>query len=141
HIAFNWKDFEKEEALSEVQIQAESLVSKKNGTKLILANLNHAEVWEGQNLEKFKGQVSQIISPYKENRPFEVYLKVNGISIDLDKSNDKLRELAISRFDFLFDGRKLTMSGKTRLTKFIGNTERSREDYRNYLQVDEGNKF
>src|SRR5690606_29697027 len=31
HIAFNWKDFEREEALSEVQIQAESLVPKKNG--------------------------------------------------------------------------------------------------------------
>lgn len=142
HIAFNWKDFEKEDALSEVQIKAESfLPKKKNGTKLILANLNHSEVWEGQNLEKFKGQVSQIISPYKENRPFEVYLKINGISIDLDKSNDNLRELAISRFDFSFDGTKLQLFGKTRLTKFIGNTESSREDFRNYLQCDEGKKF
>ena len=56
HIAFNWKDFEKEYALSEVQIQVESFSPKrKNGTKLILSNLNHIEVWEGQNLEKFKG--------------------------------------------------------------------------------------
>src|SRR5690606_8039883 len=77
----------------------------------------------------------------KENRPFEVYLKINGISIDLDKSNDNLRELAISRFDFSFDGTKLQLFGKTRLTKFIGNTESSREDFRNYLQCDEGKKF
>lgn len=142
HIAFNWKDFEKEDALSEVQIQAESFSpKKKNGTKLILANLNHSEVWEGQNLEKFKGQVSQIISPYKENRPFEVYLKINGIDIDLDKSNEELRELAISRFSFVFDNEKMQLSGKTRLSKFIGNTEASREDYKNYLQTDEGKKF
>lgn len=63
-----------------------------------MTNLNHSEVWEGKNLEKFKGQVSQIISPYKENRPFEVYLKINGINIDIDKSNEELRDLAISRF-------------------------------------------
>ncbi|QHC83721.1 hypothetical protein AS589_02430 [Empedobacter brevis] len=139
HIAFNWKDFEKEDALSEVQIQAESFTPKnKNGTKLILANLNHAEVWEGQNLEKFKGQVSQIISPYKENRPFEVYLKINGISVDLDKSNEDLRDFAISRFEFDFNGKILEIKGKTKLTKFIGN---NRDDFNNYLEIDSGKKF
>lgn len=138
HIAFNWKDFEKEEALSEVQIQAESLVSKKSGTKLILANLNHAEVWEGKNLEKFKGQVSQIISPYKENRPFEIYLKINGINIDLDKSNEELRDLAISHFVFEFNGSTINIKGKTKLSKFIGN---KKDDFENYLEVDNGKKF
>lgn len=139
HIAFNWKDFEVEEALSEVHVQAESYESKKKkGTSLVLANLNHSEVWEGKNLEKFKGQVSQIISPYKENRPFEVYLKINGINIDLDKSNEELRDIAISRFDFIFDGKTIYLSGKTKLTKFIGN---NRENYHNYVEVDNGKKF
>jgi signal transduction histidine kinase len=139
HIAFNWKDFEKEDALSEVQIQAESFIpKKKQGTKLILANLNHSEVWEGQNLQKFKGQVSQIISPYKENRPFEVYLKINGISVDLDKSNEDLRDLAISRFEFDFDGKTLRIKGQTKLTKFIGN---NKGDFQSYLEIDNGKKF
>ncbi|CAM1368672.1 Histidine Kinase [Tenacibaculum soleae] len=139
HIAFNWKDFEREEALSKVRIQAEEFKpKKKKGTSLILANLNHSEVWEGKNLEKFKGQVSQIISPYKENRPFEVYLKINGINIDLDKSNDDLRNLAISRFNFSFDGQSIVLSGKTKLSKFIGN---KRDDYYNYVEVDNGKKF
>lgn len=139
HIAFNWKDFEIEKTLSQVQIQVETFTPQnKNGTKLILANLNHAEVWEGQNLEKFKGQVSQIISPYKENRPFEVYLKINGISVDLDKSNEDLRDFAISRFEFDFNGKILEIKGKTKLTKFIGN---SRDDFNNYLEIDSGKKF
>ncbi|HAY3535620.1 ATP-binding protein [Elizabethkingia anophelis] len=139
HIAFNWKDFETEDALSEVQIQAESFLPKKKyGTKLILSNLNHAEVWEGQNLEKFKGQVLQIISPYKENRPFDVYLTINGISVDLDKSNENLRDFAISRFEFNFNGKALEIKGKTKLAKFIGN---SREDFKNYLEADNGKKF
>ena len=139
HIAFNWKDFEQEEALSEVRVQVESYEPKrKKGTSLVLANLNHAEVWEGKNLEKFKGQVSQIISPYKENRPFEVYLKINGINIDLDKSNEELRDLAISRFEFNFDGNVISLAGKTKLTKFIGN---NRSDFQSYVEVDNGKKF
>lgn len=139
HIAFNWKDFEIEDALSKVQIQAKSFVPvKKSGTKLILVNLNHAEVWEGQNLEKFKGQVSQIISPYKENRPFEVYLKINGINIDLDKSNEELRDLAISRFEFDFNGKTLKINGKTKLSKFTGN---NKGDFQSYLEIDNGKKF
>lgn len=139
HIAFNWKDFEVEESLGKVQIQAETFDSKKkNGTSLILANLNHAEVWEGKNLEKFKGHVSQIISPYKENRPFEVYIKINGVSIDLDKSNEELRDLAISRFEFEFDATYINLKGKTKLTKFIGS---NRDDYHNYVEVDNGKKF
>lgn len=139
HIAFNWKDFETEESLSKVRIQAEIYKpSRKNGTSLVLANLNHAEVWEGHNLEKFKGQVSQIISPYKETRPFEVFIKINGITIDLDKSNEDLRDLAISRFDFDFDGSTILLKGKTKLTKFIGN---SREDFNSYLEIDGGKKF
>lgn len=139
HIAFNWKDFEKEDALSKVKIQAEPYKSKKKkGTALILANLNHPEVWEGQNLEKFKGLVSQIISPYKENRPFAVYLKINGISIDLDKSNEDLRDLAISRFEFEFNGSAIIIKGKTKLTKFIGNKI---QEFKNYLELDSGKKF
>lgn len=139
HIAFNWKDFEKEDALSEVRIQAEHFSSQKiKGTTLILANLNHSEVWDGKNLENFKGQVSQIISPYKENRPFDVYLKINGININLDKSNDELRDLAISRFKFNFDGSSITIQGKTKLSKFIGNNQ---EDFKNFLEIDNGRKF
>ncbi len=139
HIAFNWKDFEKEGVLSDVKIQVESFLPKKNnGTKIILANLNHSEVWEGQNLEKFKGQVSQIISPYKENRPFVVFLKINGISIDLDKSNEDLRDLAISHFTFEFNGSTIKIKGKTKLSKFIGNRK---EEFKNYLEIDNGKKF
>ena len=139
HIGFNWKDFETEEALSKVRIDRETWKNKrKNGTTIVLANLNNAEVWVGGNLEKFKGQVSQIISPYKENRPFEVYLKINRLTIDLDKTNEQLRDLAISHFTFDFDGQKITIEGKTKLSKFVGN---KRDEYTTFLVPDNGKKF
>ncbi|AXG72434.1 wide host range VirA protein [Kordia sp. SMS9] len=139
HLAFNWKDFEKKDRLSEVRITSEEYSPKiNNGTKLILTNLNHAEVWEGKNLERFKGAVSQIISPYKENRPFDVYLTVNNEIIDLEKINQDLRSFAISKFEFSFNERKIQIKGKTRLSKFIGN---KKADFEDFLQSDNGKKF
>ena len=43
----------------------------------------------------------------------------------------QLRDLAISRFEFKFDGQEIIIKGKTKLTKFIGN---NREDFKNYLR-------
>ncbi|WP_411767530.1 ATP-binding protein [Winogradskyella sp. A3E31] len=139
HIAFNWKDFDKEEILSKVKIQSKNFVpTEKKGTTLVLSNIKNLEVWKGKNLEKFKGQVSQVISPYKENRPFDVFIKINGITVDIEKSNENLRDLAISRFRFSFNGSELSISGKTKLSKFIG---QKREEYRNYIEADSGKKF
>lgn len=142
HIAFNWKDFEEEEALSDVSIKYKYFNSKKKkGTTLLLTNLNNSEVWQGKNLEKFKGQILQVISPYKENRPFEVYLKVNGQSIELDKFNEGLSDLAISNFTFNIKENILTISGTTRLAKFLGNDLESKDTYHNFVEIDNGRKL
>lgn len=138
HLAFNWKDFEKEDRLSKVRIEERDYISSNTGTKLILSNLNYGEVWLGKNLERFKGQVSQIISPYKENRPFEVFIRVNGLSIDLEESNENLRDLAFSRYQFSFTGSSISIKGKTKLYKFIGI---DKGNYQNYLLADKGEKF
>ena len=142
HIAFNWKDFETEEALSNVKVKHRIFNSnKKKGTIIYLTDLNNVEVWQGKNLEKFKGQILQVISPYKENRPFSVYLTVNGQKIELDKFNEALSDSAISKFDFNLTGSILTISGRTKLTKFLGNDTDSKEAYHSFVEIDGGNKL
>lgn len=142
HLAFNWKDFETEERLSQVKIQSNYFnPGKPHGTKLVLSNINFPEAWKGNNLEKFKGQVSQLLSPYKENRPFEVYISINGVNIDLEKSNEEIRDLAVSRFTFNFDGDNLTIKGKTKLSKFRGNKIERIDDFNHFMLPDNGKKF
>lgn len=139
HIAFDWSDFEKEERLTQVKIKTHDYTpQKQHGTKLILSNIKYPEVWQGKSLEKFKGQVSQLISPYKENRPFEVYITVNGIKVDLEKSNEQLRDLAISRFSISFDGETLIIKGKSKLSKFRGKKE---DEYSRFILADNGRKL
>lgn len=142
HIGFNWNDFEKEEALSDVNVEFDHFESKKkHGTKLVLTDLNNSEVWKGKNLERFKGQISQVISPYKENRPFEVYLKVNGQNIELDKFNEELSDLAISKFSFSVIDNNVIITGRTRLTKFLGNNIDQKETFYNFVSIDQGKKL
>jgi signal transduction histidine kinase len=145
HLAFDWKDFDKVDKLSEVKIQSSVYeTKKKKGTILVLGDISYPEVWKGKNLERFKGQVSQLISPYKENRPFEVYISVNGIKIDLEKSNEDLKDLAISTFKFSLEQNDtgdeyiISISGKTKLLKFRGNKS---DEYFTYLAPDNGKKF
>lgn len=138
HIAFDWRDFDEVDRLSNVKVNKNSYKSENKGTKLVLADINQPQVWLGQNLEVFKGKLAQIISPFEENRPFEVYISVNGQNIDLIGFQKDLQDLALSKFEFLFDGENLIIKGKTKLEKFIGN---KKEDYINYLLNDQGHKF
>ena len=138
HVAFNWLDFEDSDKLSDVPVELKNISSKRLGTKLALLGIKHPEVWSGSNLENFKGLISQMISPYQKNRPFEVYLKVNGQVVDLEKENLSLRDIALLRFEFNFDGRILKLKGLLRPEKLIGN---KRDDFNVFIAKDRGRKF
>jgi len=138
HIAFNWKDFDKTEKLGDVPVKLDTGESESNGTTLVLSNLKHTDVWKGTNLERFKGLLSQMISPYQETKPFEVFLKVNGQIIDLIQENQVLRDISISNFKFNFDTEKLTLSGQIKLEKLIGNRK---DEYYKLIAPDKGKKF
>ncbi len=138
HIAFNWEDFENVDALSKVPVVLNRWPEGKKGTKLVLSNLMDGNVWKGESLEKFKGSISQMISPYAETRPFEVYLKVNGQNFDLIKENKQLRELALTKYEFSFDGKELKISGKVKPLKLLGN---KKEEYHAFIAPDNGKKF
>ena len=49
----------------------------------ICQNQFSPSTWEGDELAALKGQLSQLISPFVENRPFQVYMTVNGESINI----------------------------------------------------------
>ena len=83
HVAFDWREFDKADQLSKVPVFFERVAtSQGKGTKLILTNLHRPATWEGDELASLKGQLSQLISPFIENRPFLVYMTVNGESIE-----------------------------------------------------------
>lgn len=141
HIAFNWRDFENVDQLSSVPVFFDSIPTNEGkGTKLILTNLHNSNSWKGEKLEKFKAHLSQMISPYSESRPFNVYVNVDGEDYDIVKQYKELMQLSISEFDMKFDGSKLCIKGSIKPSKLMGNNN-NRDDYYNYIHPDQGKKF
>ncbi len=138
HIAFNWKDFEKYDALGKVPVTLKRLFPVQQGTKLVLTDLTNTEIWKGDRFERFKGLISQTISPYNRNRPFNVYIRVNGQDCDLIKENENLRDIAVAKYEFEFNQTKLIIKGKIKPQKLIGN---KKDDYYTFIASDQGKKF
>ena len=142
HVAFDWRDFDNVEQLSKVPVVFRKQLSNKGqGTKLILTNLHNPNAWEGDSLAALKGDLTQLISPFAENRPFYVYLTVNGELINIIQEFSDLLDVALASYQFNFNGNILTVSGVLKAPKLIGNSPDTRENYRIYIEPDNGEKF
>lgn len=142
-VAFDWRDFTDDSSLESVKtnyVPGKKSLNKK-GTKLIISDLRNPSIWTGQDGDKFRGQLSKLIFPFKEKRPFSIYLNIDGQPNDLDAINDKLREQAISSYKINFDEKKLTLTGVLKLSKLQGNSSEKRELFSQLIQSDNGRNF
>lgn len=143
HVAFDWREFDKVERLSEVPVRVDSAPSGENrGTKLVLTNLHSIDVWKGDRLETFKNKIVQILTPFSEVRKFYVYITIDGESIDVMKKMDSILNLSQSSYDFSFDGDNLIVSGVLKAEKLgSGNNRQVLDNYKAYIAKDSGAKF
>ncbi len=143
HVAFDWNDFTDEAALEKVNTNYNKHSKPKNrkGTRLIISDLRDSNIWIGDAADKFRGQLSKLIFPFKEARPFNIYLTINGQKNDLDEISDKLRKQAISNYKFQFDGSKLIVEGSLKLAKLQGNSNEKRELFNRLISADSGSDF
>lgn len=141
HVAFDWREFDSTETLSKVKVEFdnEDYDSQKNhGTKLLLRNMLDSDSWKGESLERFKAVLSQLISPYEENRPFNVYLYINGEPINLIGEYEKIKDIAVSNADFEYKNHEVSLNISIDIHKLIGNRY---EDYAKYILLDQGKRF
>jgi signal transduction histidine kinase len=141
HAGFEWESFDKVSKLSDVDVLMDNKsFSLRQGTKLVLTGLVDKVSWAGDNLERFKAQISQLISPYQENKPFRVYLSVNGESIDVEGDYKRLDEVCVSDITFSYGFMKATLEMDIRLLKLRGNAQNT-ERYNTYIVPDNGEAF
>ncbi|MDB5227809.1 MAG: virA [Bacteroidota bacterium] len=143
HVAFDWRHFTENSSLEAVDTNYKEVQksTKKHGTKLVISDLRNPDIWTAEAGDKFRGQLSKLIFPFKESRPFNIYLNINGQPNDLDAINEKLRQQAISSYTFEFDGNKLTVNGTLKLSKLQGNSTEKREIFSRIIQSDNGANF
>lgn len=145
HVAFDWSDFTEDKKLTAVPVYWSSAErpGSTRGTRLVITGLPRPDVWLGEAQKRLVGQLSQLIFPFEEVRPFNVYLTINGARFDLETLAENLRDLAVSRFAFCFgkNGEAiLNIRGRIRLTRLRGTGERE-ELYDQVVGRDQGQEF
>ena len=143
HVAFDWREFDKVERLSQVPVIVDSMpAGELKGTKLVLTNLHSLDVWKGDRLETFKNKIVQILTPFSEVRKFFVYITIDGENVDVMKKMDSVLNLCQSSYEFTFDGETLKVSGIIKPEKLgSGNSSKVRENYKVFIEKDSGAKF
>lgn len=141
HVAFAWDAFTDDKSLSEVPVSIEMATNsaRSKGTLLVISGLRNSEVWRGRAVEKLIADLSQIISPFAEARPFLVTLRIDGRPIDLGQVSAKVRGAAVGKFVINFVDGALDMNGKFRLVKLRGNQDL--DSYEHLLARDNGSSF
>ena len=122
HVGFKWSDFDIVERLGEVEVNFQPTEFKgESGTKMYLLDLIDTACWKGEGLERLKGALCQIIAPYKELKPFNIYLSVNGEIIDITQEISKLEQLNLCDINFNYSNGVMDAQIDIHLRKLIGN--------------------
>lgn len=145
HVAFSWNDFKEDIELTAVPVWLDSSPknSPRKGTKLIITDLRDPSIWERDIAKKdLVNRLSQLIFPFGQVRPFNIFLTINGEEIRLDNISDSLRELAVSKYSFEFDGKTFRIRGKIRLSRMQGSAKGDESlIYQHYIAPDLGKSF
>lgn len=139
HVGFKWSDFDKVERLGDVNVNFKPIVfPKSSGTKMVLMDLVNPGCWKDADLERLKGALCQIIAPYKELKPFNIYLTIDEEIIDISQEISKLEQLNLCDINFAYEKGFLDVHVDVHLRKLIGN------DYETYSRIilpDNGKRF
>jgi hypothetical protein len=142
HVYFSWDDFLDVEKLSDVEIRLEKLPpQKKKGSRIVISNLKEIEVWQGDIVKRLEGELSKVLSPYREVRGFTVDVEVNGKKLELVEFSDKLRNAAQVRYKLNFDGITFKVRGKAKLDFFRPQNSSDWPEFAALVEGDDGKEF
>ena len=143
YVGFSWGDFRETTNLGDVPVTFEAgtvtASGKSPGTKLILSGLTQLDYWRDKDrLSELQRKLSGMISPFEEATDFRVLLKVDDIDLELAEIAKKVRETALVKYKFEFDGRALRVSGRARLTYFQPSRKEDAALFRSLCERDGG---
>lgn len=122
HVSFSWNAFTESSSLASVPVTiGPAARGRKRGTLLAVSDLRDPEVWRGTAGDRLARDLSQIISPFPQARPFMVTLRIDGVPVDLGQISAQVLNAAVGRFTVDYEEGELALNGRIRLAKLRGN--------------------
>jgi signal transduction histidine kinase len=102
-VLIDWNEFHTGSLLEHVPVKYnEGASSIYRGTTLSIFGLRDLDLWKTAGRDSVRKNLSQIISPYRAVKEFEVYAKFDGTDLDLYEIGSKLRNTAILTYSLNF---------------------------------------
>lgn len=141
-LAYNWDDFDGKRKLSDVDVIYKTIPKEigVKGTKVAITSLNNPTIWKGDAFDVFRGELSKMLFPVKEKRPFNVRLTLSGQKVDLDSLNEQLRKQAIGEYKLVFDGKRIKIDIIVGLGKLKGG-DKENLFYEKFIVPDKGKAY
>lgn len=141
YVGVDWGDF-RGRVLSKVPVYFEEKRRKRprKGTRVVISDLRSPEKWKGKGRDELIRKLSQLLFPFEELRPFDVFLAVNGTRTDLDSISRRVFDVADARFSFSFNGESLHVKGQYRLQFLLPTTkgEYAKQRFQQLIGLDQG---
>ncbi len=141
YVGFSWNDFRETSNLGGVPVEWDEKFDsgKKHGTKLVLSGLREPEIWRAEgSLNELQRKLSGMISPFEESKDFKVHLEVDGKRMELAEITKRVREAALVKYAFEFDGESIRIRGMAKLKYFKPVSKRDQALFTTTCQNDDG---
>ena len=148
-VLINWNAFHTGTLLEHVPVEyseKDSLASC--GTKLSILGLRDIDLWRTAGRDSVRKNLSQIISPYRAVKEFQVSAKFDGVDLDLYEIGSKLRNTAIVTYSLNFGANpetkeeELAIAGKVTLDYIRPDKGRKEKLlFDDLVQIDGGEAF
>ena len=141
YVGFSWNDFRDTSRLGGVPVEWDEKItsSKRCGTKLVLSGLREPEIWQTEgSLNELQRKLSGMISPFEESKDFRVHLEVDGKRMELAEITKRVRETALVRYAFEFDGENIRIKGIAKLKYFQPNSKQDQALFASICRKDDG---
>jgi signal transduction histidine kinase len=140
YVGVNWKDFSRS-LLSRVPVYYKTRERTRTGTRIVISGLSSPGKWKGGQRDELIGKLHQLLFPFEELRPFDVFLTVNGVREDLDSISRKILEVAEAQFSIRFDGEVCHIEGEYRPQFLLKQGRSARSQFQELIQQDQGADF
>lgn len=140
YVGVSWKDFGGM-LLSRVPVYYEAREGTRVGTRIIVSGLRSPGKWEGRQRDELIRKLHQLLFPFEELRPFDVFLTVNGEREDLDSISRSILQAAEAQFSIRFDGEVCHVEGQYRTQFLLKQGRSARRQFQELIQQDQGADF
>ena len=142
NVVIDWSRFDTARTLGAVPIPVteREIAPTRSATTIGIIGLKNAGYWTGK-VGAFQKEIASIVSPFDSNNGVNVFVNVNGRTVDIRRDAQALLENAPVSISFEYSAGELVVHTQTKVSVLAGGSAEKRYLYQREILPDNGYEF